>query len=132
MSPAVSAASNAARLSIRQRKASSRLARLTAWKSGGTPISTVVPRLTSRCSRTGAPAAPTRNITTGSPAARGLGRRSHHSASDEAAVVLHRQEQLAWHHVALGGAPDVATHRLASGELVVSADEADVDRRRRR
>ena len=56
--------------------------------------------------------------------------RREEGAMHESAVVLDRQEQLAWHDVALGGAPDVPTHRLAGGELVVCADEADVDRRR--
>src|ERR1700736_656029 len=65
--PDRSAASNAALLSIRQRNASSGLARLTAWKSGGTPISTAISGLSSRACRIGSPSAPTRNSTHRSP-----------------------------------------------------------------
>jgi hypothetical protein len=50
-------------------------------------------------------------------------------AMDEAAVVLHGQEQLARYHVALRGPPDVPAHGLAGSELIVPADEPDLDRR---
>src|SRR5439155_23166887 len=47
----------------------------------------------------------------------------------EAAVELHRQQQLARHHVPLGGAPDLATHHLAGSKLLLRANEPDLDTR---
>ena len=45
----------------------------------------------------------------------------------QTAVDLHRQEQLARDHVALSGAPDVATHGLACSKLIGSADRPDAN-----
>src|ERR1700694_3719315 len=58
--------------------------------------------------------------------------RGKEGAMDEAAVVLHRQEQFARDHVALRPAPHVSSHRLAGGELVMRPDEPDLDSRGRR
>jgi hypothetical protein len=46
---------------------------------------------------------------------------------DKASVLLHRQEQLARHDVALRGSPDFPAHRFAGGELVERADQSNVD-----
>src|SRR5438445_4071630 len=50
-------------------------------------------------------------------------------AMHQAAVELHGQEQLAWYDIALGRAPDVATHRLAGRVLLLGADQPNLDRR---
>ena len=49
-------------------------------------------------------------------------------AVHQPSVELDRQQQLARHHVSLGGSPDVPAHRLAGGKLVMRPNEADLDR----
>src|SRR5439155_2043666 len=51
-------------------------------------------------------------------------------AVHQAAVLLHREEQLARHHVAFGRTPDVPTHRLAGSELIHRTDQPGFDFRR--
>ena len=53
----------------------------------------------------------------------------HKRSVNQPSVELDRQQQFARHHVSLGGSPDVAAHRLAGSELIMRANEPDLDAR---
>ena len=46
----------------------------------------------------------------------------------EPAIQLHGQEELAWHDIALGDPPDLSTHPLAGGVLLMVTNPTHLDR----